>query len=250
MVYRTANLMDQALEGVDLEDTPSVVRALREYAVECSIVKVFGSETLDFVVDETVQVHGGYGFSSEYPVERYYRDSRVHRIFEGTNEINRLMISSALIKHVNSSMKQKHSVSPADGEILTIAKTAFASLASAAIQQYGESFCRSGEEQEIQMHLADIAIEIYAMETAICRSEKVLKNGRHFEVCRDIAMTFQNDARLRIADTASQVLARVGAVEKLSGAVLEPLFKSPPVDTVATRRRIAGHLLSSAQYSM
>jgi len=239
--------MDEALEHVQLHNTTEVVQALREYAIECSILKVFGSEALDYVVDETVQIHGGYGFSSEYAAERYYRDARVHRIFEGTNEINRLMISAALIKRLAATETSEPLES---GDVLNNSRTVFASVARTAIQQYGASFCRNGEEQEVQFLLADIAIDIYALETAIHRSQKLISRGRNVEVCRDIAMTFQNEVRFRVANAASQAMVRLGFSGKLQNSLLEPLLKASSDDGIAARRRIAEHVLSAARYSL
>jgi len=228
-----------------------MLKALREFSVECSMVKVFGSETLDYVVDETVQIHGGYGFSTEYPAERYYRDSRVHRIFEGTNEINRLMISGVLIRQMSKPAERTQNSEGRleNGGHLPVVKTAFAELARAAIQKYGESFCKSGEEQELQILLADIAIDIYAMETALVRSHRLMSSGVS-EVCRNITITFQNDAHFRITHAAGQILARLGLDGNVAGGILQPLLDWQAVDTVAARRRVAAHLLQSAQYSI
>src|SRR5262245_48308108 len=159
MVYRTAGLMDRGLEGIDLENAPQVLKAIEEYAIEASILKVFCSEVLDFVVDEAVQVYGGYGYSAEYSVERYYRDSRVNRIFEGTNEINRLLIPGMLLKRaaagqlalypaaravVDEVMSATLPVEPSGAlgaELAAVAQAKKALLFSAgsAIQKFGDS---------------------------------------------------------------------------------------------------------------
>src|SRR5213080_2016043 len=149
MVYRTAGLMDRALEGVDMDNAPQVLKAVEEYAIECSILKVFCSEVLDFAVDEAVQVYGGYGYSAEYPVERYYRDSRVNRIFEGTNEINRLLIPGMLLKRAARGHLPLHAaVRGVVDEVMSAlsnestgpaqAKKALLFTAGAALQKYGE----------------------------------------------------------------------------------------------------------------
>src|SRR5437773_9918889 len=174
MVYRTAGLMDRALAAVDVDDPQQVLKAVEEYAIECSILKVFGSEALDFVVDEAVQIYGGYGYSAEYPVERYYRDSRVNRIFEGTNEINRLLITGMLLKRATAGRLPLHqAISAESGDAsseelsaLQGARKAFLSIAGAAAARFGESL---KNEQEVLMHLSDMVMEIYAMDTALRR---------------------------------------------------------------------------------
>jgi len=217
MVYRTARL----LSGID-----------PEYAVECSILKVFGSEVLDYVVDEAVQIFGGYGFTTEYPVERYYRDARVNRIFEGTNEINRLLIARMIFKRkaLAGNAASSGQVGPAR-QILQFS-------ANLAVEKYGESL---KDEQEILMHFADMAMEIYAMDSALCR---VSKNGPG-DPYAWMAETFVSDALSRIRFSAIQVLAAIAEGDLLRSLVtrLDQLFVYTPANTVRNRQRIAHYLL-------
>src|SRR5436853_590140 len=189
MVYRTAGLMDRSLEAVDVDNAGQALKAIEEYAIECSILKVFCSEVLDFAVDEAVQVYGGYGYSAEYPVDRYYRDSRVNRIFEGTNEINRLLITGMLLKRaaaghlplydaarrvvdeVMSASLAAEPSGPFGAELAAIvqAKKALLFTAGSAVQRFADAI---RDEQEVLMHLSNIVMEIYAMDTAIQRLRK------------------------------------------------------------------------------
>jgi alkylation response protein AidB-like acyl-CoA dehydrogenase len=234
IVYRTANLMDRRLHGIELDDRAQLLPALKEYAVECSIVKVFGSETLDFVVDEAVQIFGGYGFSTEYPVERYYRDARVFRIFEGTNEINRLMIAGMLLKRpVGITDRQEYSGAlSAEAAIIHEAKIDFGRLAE-------RTRSRVDAEQEILMLLADIAIEIYAMDTAFHRTRKIVEGGANREIYIAMFRTFVNDAVSRIQVSARQIAAATGSERSALHLSWQP------IDTVSTRRRIAEFVLES-----
>ena len=219
MVYRTAHL----LSGID-----------PEYAVECSTLKVFGSEVLDYVVDEAVQIFGGYGFTAEYPVERYYRDARVNRIFEGTNEINRLLIARRVFKRnaLAGNGTSPGQAGPAK-QILQLA-------ASLAVEKYGESL---KDEQEILMHFADIVIEIYAMDSALCR---VRKNGLG-DPYSWMAETFVSDALARIRFSAIQVLAAISEGDALRDLLrrIDQLFAYTPANTVRNRQRIAHYLLDN-----
>src|SRR5437016_6258044 len=201
MVYRTAGLMDRTLEAVDVDNASQVLKAIEEYAVECSILKVFCSEVLDFSVDEAVQIYGGYGYSAEYPVERYYRDSRVNRIFEGTNEINRLLITGMLLKRaaaghlplyesarrvvdeVMSSSLPAEPSGPFGAELAAIAqaKKALLFTAGAAVQKFADAI---RNEQEVLMHLSNIVMEIYAMDTTIHLLVKNDLAGAHVNLDR------------------------------------------------------------------
>jgi len=234
MVYRTAGLMDERLVGVSLDDRAQLLPALKEYAVECSIVKVFGSETLDYVVDEAVQIFGGYGFSSEYPVERYFRDARVFRIFEGTNEINRMMISGMLLKRLAAAMPENTASGELSEEsgVIRQAQVLFGRVASLATSK-GEV------EQEVLMLLADIAIDVYAMDTALRRTQRNVDAGRNSEFHIAMFRTFVNDAASRVRNCARQITARFG------GNAAERLLRWEAIDTIALRRRVAGFLLET-----
>jgi alkylation response protein AidB-like acyl-CoA dehydrogenase len=265
MVYRTAGLMDRSLEGLDLDDTRQVLKAIEEYAVECSILKVFCSEVLDFVVDEAVQVYGGYGYSAEYPVERYYRDSRVNRIFEGTNEINRLLIPGMLLKRAATGQLPLHSAARSVvDEVMSVsmptepsgsfgvelaalaqAKKALLFTAGSAIQKFADSI---RDEQEVLMHLSNMVMDVFAMDTAIHRVMKRASSSLQ----QDVTRTFINDAMSRVEFSAKQVLAAVaeGDAMRTQLAALRRLLRWMPINTVQTRQRIADFLVDNGRYAL
>jgi alkylation response protein AidB-like acyl-CoA dehydrogenase len=265
MVYRTAGLMDRSLESVDPDNARQLLKAIEEYAIECSILKVFCSEVLDFAVDETVQVYGGYGYSAEYPVERYYRDSRVNRIFEGTNEINRLLIPGMLLKRAAAGQLGLHAAarsvvdevmsvtmpSDASGPLaaefsaVSQAKKALLFTAGAAIQKFGETI---RDEQEVLMHLSDMVMEVFAMDTAMHRLVKKNSADPHLDVTR----TFINDAMIRIDFSARQVLAAIaeGDMLRTQLAALRRLLRWTPFNTIKARQRIADFLTDSNRYAL
>src|SRR5215475_9933164 len=262
MVYRTAGLMDRGLEGLNLENAPQVLKAIEEYAIEASILKVFCSEVLDFVVDEAVQVYGGYGYSAEYPVERYYRDSRVNRIFEGTNEINRLLIPGMLLKRAAAGQLPLHAAvravvddvmsasipSESSGKFgaeiaaLAQAKKALLYTAGSAIQKLADSI---RDEQEVLMHLSNMVMDVFAMDTAIHRVMKRASSSLH----QDVTRTFINDAMSRVEFSAKQVLAAVaeGDAMRTQLAALRRLLRWMPINTVQTRQRIADFLVDNGR---
>jgi alkylation response protein AidB-like acyl-CoA dehydrogenase len=265
MVYRTAGLMDRSLEGIDVDNSAEILKAIEEYAIECSVLKVFGSETLDYAVDEAVQIYGGYGYSAEYPVERYYRDSRVNRIFEGTNEINRLLIPAMLLKRaangqlpLNAAVQavadevlsvsmpgEPHGLFGAELAAVSLAKKALLFVAGSAIQKYGEAI---KDEQEVLMHLSDIVMEVFAMDTAVARLAKKSSSDIHL----DAARTFINDALGRVELSGRQVLAAVsdGDALRMRLAALRRFLRWTPIDTVRSRRRIVEFLADSNRYAL
>ena len=262
MVYRTLGDVDRALEAVDPADTAGALKAIEAYAVECSINKVATSEALAYAVDEAVQVFGGNGYSREFPVERAYRDARITRIYEGTNEINRLIIPTRLLKQGESLLAQRGDrLRLRSGELgatglLEAERQALAhvkGLARTALATAGEAFGAAvREQQEVLAHAADVIIECYAIESAIGRAEKIAARGsERAAIAVDIARVYTSDAMDRVAHAGKQI------VNALAGhsAPMEPLIAAvgrvrehPGVDTVGARRRIADAAIARTRY--
>jgi len=246
----------------DPDDGATVARAVEEFVVEASIAKVAGSETLDFVLDENVQIHGGNGFVKDYAAERHYRDARVNRIFEGTNEINRMLIPGMLIrralkgelpliaaaKKLQDELLAPSPASPTFGEegvledefraVAAFKKTALMVLGT-AMQTYGAKLT---DEQEVLSYIADIVIETYAAESAVLRAKAAAEaSGREAGLHADAARVFVNDAAQRVEMAARSALAAIGEGDTLRTllAALRRLMKVTPVNTVALRRRLA-----------
>ena len=273
MVYRTVGMMDIALSEVD-KSSPNAAseirKAIEEYAVECSIIKVWGSEMVDYVVDETVQIYGGYGFVEEYPAERAYRDARINRIFEGTNEINRLIITGFLLKRAMSGqLPLMPAIKKLMDEVLsgpTVAEEVEGPLAEerklvanakklglfaagAATQKYMQAI---QDQQEIMGAIADMVIETYAMESAVLRAQKLADSKGESAAALPIAMTqvYLSEAMVRIEAAARKIIAAVadGDTMRTQMAILRRLAKHEPFNTVAARQKIAQKVLEAGRY--
>ena len=255
MVYRALGDVDKALEGVDEADAARVLKTIENFAVECSINKVATSEALAYVVDEAVQVFGGNGYSREFPVERAYRDARITRIYEGTNEINRLIIPTRLLKNGEALLTQhvtsggRGSSLEAEHDALTnVKRLGLAALATAA-HAYGAAV---RDEQEVLAHTANIIIESYAIESAIGRAEKMARRGSdRAAVAEDSARVYASDAMDRVAHAGKQIVnalaGRTDRLEQLQAAVAR-IREHAGTDTVAARRRIGDAVISATRY--
>jgi alkylation response protein AidB-like acyl-CoA dehydrogenase len=270
MVYRTLGLIESAIG--DDKDTDAKLRSIEEYAAECSIIKVALSEYCNFVVDEMVQIYGGYGYSADYPAERAYRDSRINRIFEGTNEINRMLIPGMLMKRamtgklallpaaqslmdevLSPSMggfDEDESVLAAELKLARNAKKVALMTLGTAAQKYMMTLA---DQQEILMSIADIIIDAYAMESAILRAQKLAANGSEAAAARliDITQVFCNDAVERIDANAKNTLAAMSEGDELRTllAALRRFTKLMPLNTVAARQRIADEMIKANKYT-
>ncbi len=268
MVYRTVGMMDTAL-GL-IEKTPEAVRkAIEEYAVECSIIKVWASEMLDFVVDETVQIFGGYGFVEEYPAERAYRDSRVNRIFEGTNEINRMIITGWLLKRAMSgqlallpaikktmdevmagpSFEELEGTLAAEQKIVSNAKKLSMLVAGAASQKYMQKLA---DQQEIMGAIADMVIEAFTMDSCLLRARKFIEAQGEQKAALVTAMTqiYIAGAMSRLEASAKKVIAAVaeGDMLRTQMAIIRRLVKFEPVNVIALQEQVAARVLETGKY--
>ncbi len=285
MLYRTTGLIDQAIDGS--HDPKVVAGALEEFAIEASILKVASSEMVDFVVDENVQIHGGNGFVADYPAERRYRDARVNRIFEGTNEINRLLVPGMLVKRalkgglpliagakavrdelmspgMSTGSKDPASMTPGasmtagarglqtPGDRLAEEQRIVVGMKKATLAAMGLAMETYGQalehEQEALMQLADLVIETFAAESSVLRA--LAATGPAASLHADAAAVVAHDAGLRAEMGARTLLAGMlqGDALRTSLAGVRRLLKVPPIDTVAARRRIADAIQQSRGY--
>jgi len=275
LVYRTVGMMDMALNEIDksgVDAAKETRKAIEEYAVECSIIKVWGSEMVDYVVDETVQIYGGYGFVEEYPAERAYRDARINRIFEGTNEINRLIITGFLLKRAMSGqlplmpaikkLMDEVLAGPALGEeiegplseerkLVAQAKKLSLFAAGAATQKYMQPI---QDEQEIMGAIADMVIESYAMESAVLRVQKITSIQGESAAALPIAMTrvYLSQAMEKIEAAARKIVAAIadGDMLRTQLAILRRLAKYEPFNTIELRKKIAGKVIERGKYTL
>ena len=275
LVYRTVGMMDTALSEVDksaADAAKQTLKAIEEYAVECSILKVWGSEMIDYVVDETLQIYAGYGFVEEYPAERAYRDARINRIFEGTNEINRLIITGFLLKRAMTgqlplmpaikNLMDELLSGPSMGEelegalaeerkLVGQAKKLGLFAAGAATQKYMQTI---QDQQEIMGAIADMAIEAYAMESAVVRTQKIVEAKGEAAAAIPVAMTrvYLAQAFEKVESAAKKVITAVaeGDMLRTQLAILRRLAKYEPFNTIELRQQIAQTMIERGKYSL
>ncbi|WP_079478325.1 acyl-CoA dehydrogenase family protein [Halobacillus salinus] len=271
-VYRTVGLFEQSmgkLTDEQLKDGAAVAKVIAEYAIECSLNKVFGTELLDFAADEAVQIHGGYGFMAEYEVERMYRDSRINRIFEGTNEINRMIVPGTLLKkamkgelpllqkaqalqeEIMTMMPEEPGIEALEQEkyLLKNAKKIGLLAAGLAAQKFGEKL---ESEQEILVNIADIVGEIYNMESAVLRTEKAMNAKGEEKNQQKLLYTqvYVQEAFNRIEAHAKETLiaAESGDSLRMMLGALRKLTRHTPINVITKKREIAANLIEAEKY--
>ncbi|AKM20277.1 Acyl-CoA dehydrogenase, short-chain specific [[Flavobacterium] thermophilum] len=271
-VYRTVGLFDERmglLDGEKAKDGKEVAKSIAEYAIECSLNKFFATEVLDYIVDEGVQIHGGYGFMQEYEIERAYRDSRINRIFEGTNEINRLLVPGMYLKkalkgelplfqkaqQLQEELMMMTAEEPGTGALeqekylVRNAKKIALMVAGLAAQKFGPKI---EEEQEVLVNIADIVANIYAMESALLRTEKAINAGGEEKHKQKLLYTqiFCQEAFNEIEAHAKETLVAVeqGDTLRMMLAALRRLTRHTPINVIAKKREAAAALIEAERY--
>jgi alkylation response protein AidB-like acyl-CoA dehydrogenase len=268
ILYRTLGMIDEALEHADKDDPAQVLSVLEQFAIECSIIKVWESEALAYVVDEEVQVFGGYGYSKDYPAERAYRDARIARIYEGTNEINRIVIGSQLLRRAAASELDLfgEAASAVDlglgtGETLnqTRANVAFSDellllrsakvMTLASIGAVHKAFADAArKEQELIALIAEMVMDVYAMESTLLRTQRLLTDRgiEQTHIQSDITRVFARDAASRVEKAARAVMSELED-EKASES-LDEIAQRFPMKSIVARRRIADAVIDAGKY--
>jgi len=276
IIFRTAGLLENVLEKISMDD-PNYGRksaeAIHEYAIECSIDKIYGSEATDYTVDEGIQILGGYGYIDEYPAERAYRDARITRIYEGTNEVNRNIIFGDLMRKAmkgqlpifEAVMKLAEEVKapPASAEsrpegplalqeqMIEMSKKAALLVAGAAVQKFQD---KVAQEQEVMMRCADMIIEIFAMESGLLRAKKVLEAQGEAAAKYHVAMVqaYVDDALPKIEAWARSALAHVESGDGLKAqlAALRRFTRYEPIDSIFLKRMIADRVIEREAYPL
>ncbi len=272
MSYRVVGMIQSHLQDFswDRPDAAkTMLKAVEEFATECSYIKVFASEALDYVVDEGVQIHGGYGYHQDYAVERAYRDSRINRIFEGTNEINRLLATGMMLKRAQKgqlplvdAVKKLQAelvappalaaTSPGDqfaeqARMIANAKKIGLLCLGIAYQKYGNDL---EHQQEVLAAITDILMSTFAMESASLRAQKIATSGRSAQQAAEMSAVFAGAAMEMVESAARSVLANCseGDALRMNLAVLKRLTKFEPVDSIGLRRSIASRVLEAGRY--
>jgi alkylation response protein AidB-like acyl-CoA dehydrogenase len=272
MSYRVVGLIQSHLEGFSWEAPDAgatMLKAVEEYAAECSYIKVFASEVLDYVVDEGVQIHGGYGYHQDYAVERAYRDSRINRIFEGTNEINRLLATGMLLKRAQrGQLPLVEAVKKLQAELLAGPSLGAAGSEGAFAEEnrmvasakkigllllgvaYQKYMANIEEQQEVLAGITEVMMNTFAMESACLRAQKIANSGKNAQNAMEMAAVFVREAMDTIESSARVVLARCseGDALRMNLAVLKRFTKYEPVDAIGLRHSIAGRVLNAGRY--
>jgi alkylation response protein AidB-like acyl-CoA dehydrogenase len=272
-IYRTLGMIEDTISAnADASNLELKLQAIEEYAVECSIIKVALSENCDFVADEMVQIYGGYGYSADYPAERAYRDSRINRIFEGTNEINRMLIPGMMMRRAMAgklallpaaqalmdevmtpsmgSLDDDEGVLAAEVKLVKNAKKVALMTLGTAARKYMTALA---EQQEVLMGIADIIIDAYTMESAVLRAQKMAAANTDPNIDRyiEMARVYCNDAVQRIESKAKNTLAAIseGDETRTLLAALRRFTKQQPYNTVTARQRIAQVLIDANKWA-